>query len=88
MSDFIFRVEDFHLTPEQEKRIAGAVRAAVVTELSQLDLSGKSGASSGGGNFTFIPWKWQGGRLLKAIETAQAEKQTLSVSVSGGAAGG
>jgi hypothetical protein len=88
MSDFIFRIEDFHLTPDQENHIAGAIRAAVVTELAKLDLSAKPGgakAAGGGGGFIYTPISWRGGIMIPAALVNQAEKQTLAVTVAGAA---
>lgn len=76
MTDFIFRVDSFHLTEEQTKHISAAIQGAVVHELAKLDLhDGKKTAAAagpeaaksiaGGGSFAFFPALWNGGWLLK-----------------------
>ena len=83
MTDFIFRVDSFHLTAEQTKHISAAIQGAVVHELAKLDLhdgkktpaaagqeTGK--AIAGGGSIVFFPILWNGGWLLK--EFAQLPK--------------
>jgi hypothetical protein len=85
MSDFIFRVDDFHLSEQQEKQVAAAIRNAAAAELAKMDLSkGVSAATPApNGSFLYIPVSWRGGRLLQALSAAveNAETQTLGVTV-------
>ena len=96
MTDFIFRLDSFHLTQEQTNHIAAAVQGAVMTELARLDLhahkpaaAGAGGsesamaASGGSGTFAHFPKLWNGGWLLKDLGALQnATKQILGVKAS------
>lgn len=75
MTDFILRVDSFHLTEEQTKEISAAIQGAAVKELAKLDMhAGKKTAASaapeaakatGGGSLMFFPALWNGGWLLR-----------------------
>lgn len=96
MTDFIFRVESFNLTPEQAKHISAAIQGTVMHEIARLDLNGgkqpggahaaaahASGLS--GGSFAFFPVLWNGGMLLKEIAKLPSLDKTLpTVNFSGG----
>jgi hypothetical protein len=93
MSDFIFRVDDFHLTEQQQKQVAAAIRNAAAGELAKMDLSKTAtgaatpaatpAATGSGGSFLFAPLRWNGGRMLPAVLAVveNAENQTLAVTV-------
>ena len=55
MSDFIFRVEDFHLTKEQKTELQGQSGATVMTELAKVDLSSEPHGGPSEVCFMFIP---------------------------------
>jgi len=87
MADFIFRVDNVHLTNEQQDKIASAIQGAVLTELAKLDLHGESktkgaapaaGGSSGAG-FLYVPVTWRGGRMIGVDGVAAALGHTLTV---------
>ena len=79
MNDFIFRLDSFHLTDEQRKRIAAAIQGAVTHELAALNLrsTDKAGkgehaapAAAGHGSFIFYPDLWNGGRMFADVALA------------------
>ena len=86
MADFIFRVDNVHLTESQQERIASAIQGAVLTELARLDLHGdtrskttQAAVSAPTGDCIYIPHNWKGGMLLKALEVAEAVNTQLTV---------
>jgi hypothetical protein len=97
MTDFIFRLDGFHLTKDQTNQISAAIQSAVTSELARIDLhasapaaagagvgAGSAKAGSGGsGSFGFYPLLWNGGILLKEIGALEnAVKQLPSVKTS------
>jgi hypothetical protein len=95
MTDFIFRLDGFHLTKDQTNQISAAIQSAVTSELARLDLhastSASAGASAGSGKtaaaglgtFAHYPILWNGGMLLKELASLQgALKQIPSVTTS------
>ncbi len=87
MTDFIFRVESFNLTPEQAKHISAAIQGTVMHELARLDLNGgkqPGGAHAAahtaglsGGSFAFFPVLWNGGMLLKEFAKLPSLDKTV-----------
>ena len=73
MTDFVFRVDAFHLTPAQTQQISTAIQGAVLMELAKLDLQGKPASSvetkaaAGGGSALFFPHLWNGGWLIGQV---------------------
>jgi hypothetical protein len=56
-NDFIVRLDGLHLDAAAHNRIAGAIQAAVVSELGRVDLSGIKPPPP---TFAYIPLKWRG----------------------------
>jgi len=46
MTDFIFRLDGFHLTKDQTNQISAAIQSAVTSELARLDLHASTSASA------------------------------------------
>jgi hypothetical protein len=86
MTDFIFRLDGFHLTKEQTSQISAAIQSAVTTELARLDLHATASAGAGsatragggsGGTFAHYPILWNGGILLKSISALEGALKTM-----------
>jgi hypothetical protein len=75
MADFIFRMESVQLTDTQQKRIAAAIRGAVLTELAQLDLAAEPSAP----DCLFVPISWVGGWLISPEVVPKASRTKLSI---------
>jgi hypothetical protein len=94
MTDFIFRLDGFHLTKDQTNQISAAIQSAVTSELARLDMhastpaAASAGAGAGAGktasaslgSFAHYPILWNGGMLLKELGALEgALKQIPSV---------
>ncbi len=95
MTDFIFRLDGFHLTKEQTNQVSAAIQSAVTSELARIDLHATTAASAGAsagsgktaaaglGTFAHYPVLWNGGMLLKELASLEGSlKQIPSVKTS------
>jgi len=65
--DFVVRIEGLPLDEEAQRRIAGAIQGAMLSELGRLDLAGRDPNPT----LSYIPIRWLG-IWLRDARTLQA----------------